>query len=197
MNVTLIYDTGHGLETPGKQSPDGRLKEAAYVRLLRDKIVDALTDFGFSTHILVPETFDLPLAARVSRVNSLVSQNPNTQYFLTSLHVNAAGKGKDWMKARGWQCIVSPRASALSKELAETYAKNAQEQGLKLRKQYPNLGYWTQDLYILNRTKCPAVLTENMFMDNQEDLEFLLSEEGLEKLTRLHVYSILDFFRYE
>nr|DAT77576.1 MAG TPA: MurNAc-LAA [Caudoviricetes sp.] len=25
-------------------------------------------------------------------------------------------------------------------------------------------------------TKCPAVLTENLFQDNKEDVEFLLSE---------------------
>ena len=32
--------------------------------------------------------------------------------------------------------------------------------------------------YILKHTKCPAVLTENLFQDNKEDVGFLLSEEG-------------------
>lgn len=27
-------------------------------------------------------------------------------------------------------------------------------------------------------TKCPAILTENLFQDNKEDVDFLLSEKG-------------------
>ena len=197
MNVVFLLDPGHGLNTAGKRSPDGSLQEAAYVREIASRVSEALTGFGFTNKIIVPEAHDVPLAERVRRVNTLVRSNPSTQYFLTSIHVNAAGNGKTWKEAKGWQVIVSPKASSYSKEYAEVLADNAVGQGLKLRKQYPNLGYWTQDLYILNKTLCPAVLTENLFMDNQEDCNFLLSEEGKEKITRLHVWSVLDFLRYE
>lgn len=197
MNVIFIFDYGHGLETPGKKSPDGKLKEAAYVREIGSMIVNKLDDFGFPTHVLVPENHDVPLATRVSRVNSLVRNNPENQYFLISLHVNAAGMGKSWTKANGWSVYVSPKASSYSKELAEILTSNAQDQNLKVRKEYPNLGYWTKNLYILTKTLCPAVLTENLFMDNLEDCNFLLSEEGKEKIMNLHVYSIMDFLHYE
>lgn len=197
MNVIFIFDYGHGLETPGKKSPDGKLKEAAYVREIGSMIVNKLGDFGFPTHVLVPENHDVPLATRVSRVNSLVRNNPENQYFLISLHVNAAGMGKSWTKANGWSVFVSPKASTYSKELAETLSSNAQEQGLKVRREYPKLGYWSRNFYILTKTLCPAVLTENLFMDNQEDCNFLLSEEGKEKIMNLHVYSIMDFLHYE
>lgn len=197
MNVTFIFDYGHGLNTPGKKSPDGRLIEAKYVREVGSEIVSRLSDFGFSTHVLVPETHDIPLATRVSRVNRMVKANPDTQYFLISLHVNAAGMGKTWTKANGWSVFVSPQASSYSKELAEILAKNASEQGLKVRRQYPKLGYWTQNLYILNKTACPAVLTENLFMDNEEDCNYLLSEEGRRKIANLHIYAIMDLLRYE
>lgn len=197
MNVIFIFDYGHGLETPGKKSPDGRLKEAAYVREIGSELITRLTDFGFPTHVLVPEQHDVPLATRVSRVNRLVKDNPENQYFLISLHVNAAGMGETWTKANGWSVFVSPKASSYSKELAEILASNAEDQNLKVRREYPNLGYWTRSLYILNKTLCPAVLTENLFMDNLEDCNFLLSEEGRNKIVNLHTYSVMDFLRYE
>lgn len=196
-NVIFIYDNGHGIETPGKRSPDERLKEGVYVREIVSRITSKLNCFGFTTHILVPEDHDVPLAERVRRVNALVRNNPGIQYFLTSIHVNAAGSGKNWLNARGWSVHVSQGCSSLSKELAEVHTGNARQQGLTIRKEYPALGYWTNNYYILKKTLCPAILTENLFMDNLEDCNFLLSEEGKEKITNLHVYSVLDFLRYE
>lgn len=197
MNVTFIFDYGHGLNTAGKRSPDGKLQEAKYVREVGTEIVSRLSDFGFSTHVLVPETHDVPLAERVRRVNSLVKQKPSTQFFLVSLHVNAAGTGKTWTNANGWSVYVSPKASSYSKELAEITAKNALDQDLKLRREYPKVGYWIGNFYILNKTLCPAILTENLFMDNQDDCNFLLSPEGRHKIANLHVYSVMDFLQYE
>lgn len=47
--------------------------------------------------------------------------------------------------------------------------------------------------YILRKTKCPAVLTENLFQDNQEDVEFLLSEAGKRAIVDLHVKGICKY----
>ncbi len=47
--------------------------------------------------------------------------------------------------------------------------------------------------YILKHTKCPAVLTENLFQDNKEDVEFLLSEEGKLAIVNLHVWGIMKY----
>jgi N-acetylmuramoyl-L-alanine amidase len=43
---------------------------------------------------------------------------------------------------------------------------------------------------ILYRSKCPACLTENLFQDNREDVDFLLSERGRAAIVRLHVEGI-------
>ena len=48
---------------------------------------------------------------------------------------------------------------------------------------------------ILNRTACPAVLTENLFQDSLEDVEFLLSDEGKAAITQLHIDGIAEFVR--
>ena len=38
----------------------------------------------------------------------------------------------------------------------------------------------------------PAVLTENLFMDNHTDCNFLLSKEGQQSLVDLHVDGIIS-----
>jgi len=48
------------------------------------------------------------------------------------------------------------------------------------------------DFYILRHTSCPAILTENLFMDNQDDYNFLLSEEGRQAIVDLHVDGIIS-----
>ena len=47
--------------------------------------------------------------------------------------------------------------------------------------------------YILKHTKCPAVLTENLFQDNRTDVDFLLSEAGKRAIVDLHVNGIINY----
>jgi len=47
--------------------------------------------------------------------------------------------------------------------------------------------------YILKYTKCPAVLTENLFQDNRTDVDFLLSEAGKRAIVDLHVNGIINY----
>ena len=46
-------------------------------------------------------------------------------------------------------------------------------------------------------TNCPACLTENLFQDNKEDVDFLLSEEGYQAIVDLHVNGILSYLNNE
>lgn len=41
-NMKILIDNGHGENTPGKCSPDGRLKEWAYTREIADRVVAGL-----------------------------------------------------------------------------------------------------------------------------------------------------------
>ena len=67
--MKILIDNGHGRETPGKRSPDGRLLEYAYTRGIAHRIVSALTDLGHDASLLVPEQEDIPLPERCRRVN--------------------------------------------------------------------------------------------------------------------------------
>ena len=51
-----------------------------------------------------------------------------------------------------------------------------------------------ESFYILRHTTCPAVLVENFFYDNQEDLRFLESEEGKELVTKVIAEGVKEYF---
>ncbi|MCQ2117987.1 MAG: N-acetylmuramoyl-L-alanine amidase, partial [Bacteroidales bacterium] len=40
--MKILIDNGHGLETPGKRSPDGSFREFAYTREIAARIVARL-----------------------------------------------------------------------------------------------------------------------------------------------------------
>ena len=52
---------------------------------------------------------------------------------------------------------------------------------------------WKEDFYILRKSWCPAVLTENFFMDNHSDLEYLQSRAGKQAVVDTHVEGIIEW----
>ena len=69
--MKILIDNGHGLNTPGKRSPDGTFLEASYNREIAKRIVIDLIDRGYDAQLLVPEDHDIPLSERVKRVNEI------------------------------------------------------------------------------------------------------------------------------
>lgn len=187
--MKILVDNGHGSNTPGKRSPDGRLLEYAYAREIAERVVRELRKRGLDAERIVREEIDVPLSERCNRANEYKAN----EAILVSIHCNAAGIGKTWMSAKGWSAFVSLNASDKSKKLASCLASKAAANKLYVRYQRPDAGYWQQDLAICRDTKCPAVLTENLFMDNKEDVDFLLSEAGKSAIVKLHVDGITDF----
>ena len=193
--MKILLDNGHGIDTPGKRSPDGHFREYAYNRYLAFRIREQLLALGLDVQLLVPEREDISLQERCRRVNKICQQLGADQVLLISIHVNAAGNGKEWKDARGWCCFTTAgetKADTLATCLYE--AAQAQLPGHRIRKDTtdgdPDL---EKDFYILRHTRCPAVLTENLFMDNQDDVAFLESAEGAQALVKLHVDGILKF----
>ena len=52
---------------------------------------------------------------------------------------------------------------------------------------------WENDFYILRKSWCPAVLTENFFMDSHSDLEYLQSRAGKQAIIDTHVEGIIEY----
>lgn len=191
----LILDNGHGKNTPGKCSPDKRILEYEWARDMVRRIAEKACLAGIHTEIVVPEESDIPLKERVRRVNALCAKYGPQNCALISVHINAAGNGT-WMNARGWSAFTSKgwtRADILANFLyAEAESRLA---GLKIRKDMSDGDPdWEEGFYILRKTVCPAVLTENFFQDNRDDVEYLISESGKEAIATLHIDAIKKYF---
>ena len=192
--MKVLIDNGHGENTPGKRSPDGRLREWAYSREIADMVVVGLRKLGIDAERIVKEDTDVPLSERCKRANVIYNET-GKKAILVSIHCNAAGSGAEWMNAKGWSVFVSNNASVNSKRLADCLAKAAVEKGVNIRKPMPGKLFWEQNLAMCRDTNCPAVLTENLFQDNKEDVDFLLSEEGKRTIVSLHVKGICKYLK--
>ena len=200
--MKILLDHGHGLNTPGKRSPDGTFLEATYNREIAKRIVAELQNKGYDAELLVPEEEDISLKERVRRVNAACSASsscpaptghPNV--ILVSIHVNAAGDGSKWMNATGWSCYTSKgqtQSDKLADCLYEAAIKNFP--GRRIRTDYSdNDPDWEENFYLLRKTLCVAVLSENFFMDSHSDLEYLQSRAGKQAIVDTHIEGIINY----
>lgn len=193
--MVILADAGHGVDTLGKRSPDGRLREYKYAREIAAEVVKRLKTMDYNAQLLVTEENDISLGTRCRRVNDVCKHFGANNVIVISIHCNAAGADGKWHDARGWQACVSLNASAKSKQLACHLFDAAQAQGLKMRSPRPGQKWWQQNLAICRDTNCPSVLTENLFQDNKEDVECLLSDKGREAIINLHVNGIINYIK--
>ena len=192
--MKILIDNGHGHNTPGKRSPDGKFREYAYNREIAKRIVADLIDRGYDAEILVPEEYDVSLEERVRRVNARCLALGKTNVILVSVHVNAAGNGSKWTNATGWSvytCKGQTSSDKLAECLCEAAIKNFP--GKRIRTDYSDGDSdWEENFYILRHSLCPAVLTESFFMDGL-DLEFLQSKAGKQAIVDTHVEGIIEW----
>lgn len=193
MAIKILIDNGHGSNTPGKCSPDKSLMEYSYTREIATKVVDKLRELGYDAERVTPETTDISLKERVRRINQWCAKLGAKNCLSVSIHCNAAGADGKWHNASGWSVFVSQNASSNSKKLAQLLYAQAEKNGLKGNRSVPKERYWVQSLAMCRDTKCPAVLTENMFQDNEDDVKLLLSEDGKQRIVDVHVNGIIDY----
>ena len=193
--LIVILDNGHGENTKGKCSPDKRLKEWSWTREIVNLLYAKLSTYGIRTIMLVPEDKDISLSERVKREKSITKteKKNGNETLLISIHINAAGGDGKWKNARGWTGWVAQECSEKSKQIAQILYAEAEKRGLQGNRCVPSTKYWTANFTMLSDTSCPAVLTENLFQDNLEDVEFLLSDEGKQEIVDLHFDAIINY----
>lgn len=197
--IEVALDNGHGVNTPGKRSVDGKLREYAWAREMVKLIAEKLSKHGIKSYIVTPETTDIGLTTRANRVNKRVTDNKKKgiSTILISVHNNAAGNGKQWVNATGWECWTT-KGKTRSDELAECMYDAAEDmlkpQGIKIRVDMTDGDRDKESNFtILYKSNCTCILTENLFMDNKNECEFLLSDKGKELIADMHVKGILNW----
>ena len=109
--------------------------------------------------------------------------------------MNAAGNGTKWLNATGWS-VFTCSGQTESDRLAECLCKSAIKNfpGRRIRTDMSDGDMdWEEGFYILRKSWCPAVLTENFFMDNHSDLEYLQSRAGKQAVVDTHVEGIVEW----
>ncbi|MEG1937421.1 MAG: N-acetylmuramoyl-L-alanine amidase [Rikenellaceae bacterium] len=183
--MRILLDAGHGKDTPGKRSPiwgDGtQLFEWSFNREIVNRIANILKHKDIAYSIITPEDIDVSLSERVKRVNAIASKEP---CMLISVHANAGG-------GTGWEAWTSVGKTTSDAYVREFY--NAAHLLLKCPIRVDTLDGdedKESNFCILKNTSCPAVLTENLFMDTERDCRFIMSEAGKDVIAKLHVSAI-------
>lgn len=213
--MKILIDNGHGENTRGKRSPDGVLVEYQYTREIAEAVKRELCMRGYDAERIVRESLDVPLSERVRRVNEWCSELGAANVLLVSIHCNAAGNGEEWMEARGWSaytCKGKTKSDKLADALYAAAERNFCSDGVAAyggddslaatvsqltvrRDMSDGDADWEENFYMLKHTRCAAVLTENFFMDNPDDMAYLLSREGREAVVRTHVEGIVNYVK--
>lgn len=195
--MKILIDPGHGIDTPGKRSPDGLFREYLWNRQVADLILEGLVSAGIDASLVVTETNDVSLRNRVNRVNTICNRLGASNVLLVSVHANAAGNGSAWMNAKGWSCYTS-KGNTESDQVAECLYDAFEEefQDRKIRKDMSDGDRdWEENFYVLEKSKCPAVLLENFFYDNREECAWMLQEETKRRIAGAAVKGIIKYIK--
>ena len=193
--MKIFIDNGHGLMTAGKRSPDGQFREPFYNREIARRVVSDLRDRGLDAELLVPEDDDISLSERVRRINAACFLLGKQNVILVSIHVNAAGNGSKWLNATGWSvytCKGQTASDMLAECLCQAAIKNFPGRRIRTDMSDGDMD-WEEGFYILRKSLCVAVLTENFFMDSRSDLEYLQSRAGKQAIIDTHVEGIIEY----
>lgn len=190
----VMLDNGHGITTAGKGSPDGTFREYKWTRDFVKLLKPRLEQDGYIVFDLVPEDDDIGLSKRAARANAIIHEYGAKSCVMISIHNNAAGMGDKWYAVTGWEAYTTVGKNN-SDKLAQLIYEEIELQGIKTRRDLSdNDADKEANFTLITKVNCPAVLTENMFMDSKGDIEFLTSDEGIEKLLIAHINGIRRYF---
>lgn len=200
-SFVVLLDNGHARSTPGKRSPkweDGtRFYEYEFSRDVVKRISEKLKELNIRYEIITPEVdYDVPLTTRAKRANVFCDKYGKDNCLFISVHANAAGSKDKWLNGRGWS-VWTTVGKTQSDTYATTFYKEAEkllpQYGMTLRKNSANGDYdFESNFTVIYKTKCPAILTENLFQDNKTDCKFLMSDKGRDVIAQIHVNAIKE-----
>lgn len=192
--MIIVIDAGHNYsDTWQKMSPkkeDGtRFYEYQSNRTIARKLSMELDKLGVEyTYTIHPDDRnDMSLQNRVGKANAVAYKEGKDNVLFISLHSDALGTAEKWYDANGYSIFTSV-GDTKSDKYAKVFEEVAKEKLEPYKKKVR--GLYEKNFYVLKHTICPAILLEQLFYSNKEDLEFLESDEGVKVLVDIIVEAI-------
>lgn len=192
--MIIVIDAGHNYsDTWQKMSPkkeDGtRFYEYQSNRRIARKLSMELDKLGVEyTYTIHPDDRnDMSLQNRVGKANAVAYKEGKDNVLFISLHSDALGTAEKWYDANGYSIFTSV-GDTKSDKYAKVFEEVAKEKLEPCKKKVR--GLYEKNFYVLKHTICPAILLEQLFYSNKEDLEFLESDEGVKVLVDIIVEAI-------
>lgn len=177
MTIKIMLDPGHGGKDPGAVA--NGLREKDLTLAIVKHIGRLLSEYeGVEVHYTRTDDRFLELSERTAIANKL-----NVDYFI-SVHINAGGgtgfesyiyNGNVSNATIAYQNVIHP-------EIMKAIG-NVRDRGKK-----------RANFAVLRETKMPALLTENLFIDNASDAAKLKSEQFLLQIAHGHVIGLEKAF---
>lgn len=173
--MRVFLSVGHSILKSGAcTSASGEVQEYAYCKALAPYVKKYLEQAGVSVDLVICPERQFGKAAD-ERDYKIARENAGDYDLVCELHLNCFNK-----IARG----------------TETYYKTsrgkvyADRVNAKLATLFPDRGVKTQNLYMLNQTKAPAILVEIFFCDSKADY-LIAQNEGYDTIGRLIAEGIM------
>lgn len=160
MSKTLVIDPGHGGIDPGAVG-SGLLEKELNLEIAK-MIANRLQQYDVKIHLTREDDIYLSLLERAGIANRL-----NADYFV-SVHINAGG-------GTGFESYVhtteNPQTTELRRVVHNSVMDFLSTKGIRDR------GLKSANFAVLRETNMPAVLLENLFIDNPSDAVYLKDAE--------------------
>lgn len=184
-NISVALGCAHGIDVPGKQSPDGTFHEWMFSREIQFQVADILKSCGYEVYLVNAQDTEMGLSNRKRYLNQL---NPVLPLVYITLHNNAAGNEGKWLNATGIE-VYSTRGETKSDKIATLFFELCE-------KDFPEFTY-RKDLldgdpdkeanFTELMSKWPSILIEWLFMDSKKDIQYLKDDGHKQKLVNFLV----------
>lgn len=198
--VAFLCD-GHGMGTPGKETPHisslGRkIKENEFNRAVVKQLKVLLERHGISCYEVAPTDVDTPLKARTDYANNTLATlqkkhgKNNVNAIYVSVHYDAFDGKFNSYDPEGITVFVYPGNLKMnSGKLAHAVLKFL-VQGTPQKSR----GVKESNLHVLRETNMPAILTENGFMDNMREALLMINPDFQREVAVEHAKGICEYF---
>lgn len=202
-NYLWLFDNGHGgiidgvYQTSGKRSPkwdDGtQLFEGEFNRAIVKRLMKLCKKNGVDCINLVDTQDDVSLSKRTEMANDIYReqlQKDGKPCIYVSIHAN----GFNQESAHGWGVYTSIGETKSDKIATILYDKASQEfKNHKMRRDTSDGDVDKEaNFWVLRKTIMSAILSENFFMTNYDECQLLLSNEGRDRIAKIHFEMIQE-----